>query len=300
MDDQAARLRRIVSELRAGGRDGGRITDSLVPTRSIAVTSGKGGVGKTNLTTNLALALAQRKYRVLVLDADLGLANVDIAMGLIPKYNLVHVVKGEKTLEDVIVTGPLGVSIIASGSGIFELANLDDRRRIRLLESLATLKSRFDWLLIDTSAGLGRNVLGFVLAADEVLVVTTPEPTALADAYSMIKVIFQRNPSAQVRLVVNMARDEVEAREVADKVTVLAHRFLGAVVRPLGYVLKDAHVGEAVREQNPLVMLYPNAPAARCFHNLAQQLTNGKVAAPKSDLKGFFTRVVDFLNKPII
>lgn len=263
----------------------------------IVVTSGKGGVGKTNVTVNLALALAQRKQRVLVLDADLGLANVDIAMGLLPKYNLMHVLRGELSLEEIIVTGPLGVSVIASGSGIKELANLDDARRERLLLSLASLKRAYDWLVIDTSAGLGKNVLGFVLAADETLVVTTPEPTAMLDAYSMIKVIFQENPDAQVRLVVNMVRDDGEAREVSDKMTVLAHRFLGAAIAPLGYVVRDPKVGEAVREQTPLLMMYPSTPAARCIQTLALKLTDGRSGAPQTDLRGFFTRVVDLLRK---
>jgi flagellar biosynthesis protein FlhG len=295
VDDQAARLRKLVAELRSG-RPGARITRTLVPTRVIAVTSGKGGVGKTNITTNLALALAQRKQRVLVLDADLGLANVDVAMGLLPRYNLSHVLRGEMELEEIITTGPLGVSIIASGSGVRELANLSDSARARLLESLAGLKADYDFLLIDTSAGLGRNVLGFVLAADEVLVVTTPEPTAFVDAYSMIKVIFQENPDACVRLVLNMVQNETEARDVSDKLTVLVHRLLGAAITPLGYVLRDERVGEAVREQTPLLILYPGSPAARCVHSLAAHLTNGRQGAPSSDLRGFFSRVVDRLR----
>jgi len=295
MEDQAARLRKLVAELRSG-KSPARITRTLVPTRVIAVTSGKGGVGKTNVTTNLALALAQRKQRVLVLDADLGLANVDVAMGLLPRYNLAHVLRGEMELEEIITTGPLGVSIIASGSGVRELANLSDAARSRLLESLASLKADYDFLLIDTSAGLGRNVLGFVLAADEVLVVTTPEPTAFVDAYSMMKVIFQENPRARVRLVLNMVATEAEARDVADKLTVLAHRLLGAAITPLGYILRDERVGESVREQTPLLILYPASPAARCIHSLAAHLTNGRGSAAQSDLRGFFSRVVDLLK----
>lgn len=295
MDDQAARLRRLVAETRAG-RDGARLTRAVVPTRVVAVTSGKGGVGKTNVTANLALALAQRRQRVLVLDADLGLANVDIAMGLLPRYNLAHVLRGELELEDVITIGPLGVHLIASGSGIRELANLSDAARTRLLESLAGLKSEYDWLLIDTSAGLGKNVIGFVMAADEVLVVTTPEPTALADAYSMIKVIFQERPRARVRLVMNMVRDEAEAREVADKITVLAHRFLGASVLPLGHVVRDPRVGEAIREQTPFLLLYPGSPPARCVHALAATLADGRSPSANADLRGFFSRVMDFIG----
>ncbi len=296
MEDQASRLRRLVAATRGQAQAGLSVTDSLVPTRAVAITSGKGGVGKTNMTVNLALALAQRKQRVLVLDADLGLANVDVAMGLLPKYNLAHVIRGVRQLEDIIVTGPLGISVIASGSGIRELANLDDAARNRLLASLAGLKSSYDFLLIDTSAGLGRNVLGFVLAADEVLLVTTPEPTALLDAYSMIKVVFQENPEARIRVVVNMVEDESEAREAADKLTVAAHRFIGVAVSPLGYVLRDPRVSEAVKEQTPFLQLFPHTPAARCIHTLALQLTNGRRAAVRSDLRGFFSRVVDRLR----
>ena len=270
---------------------------TLVPTRTLAVTSGKGGVGKTNVTVNLALALAQRKQRVLILDADLGLANVDIAMGILPRYNLAHVLHGVKTLEEIIEIGPLGVSVIASGSGVSELANLEDKERGKLLESLAGLKSRYDYLLIDTSAGLNRNVLGFVLAADEVLVVTTPEPTAMLDAYSMIKVVLQENPRASVRTIINMVRDEAEAREVSDKLVVLAHRFIGAAISSLGYVVRDTHVTEAVREQVPLLQLYPGAAASRCIQGFAAQLTNGRGAAAAGDLRGFFSRVVDAMTR---
>ena len=295
MEDQASRLRKLVAEMRSG-KARGRITRAIAPTRALAVTSGKGGVGKTNIAINLALALAQRKQRVMVLDADLGLANVDIAMGLLPRYNLMHVIQGEKSLEEIIVTGPLNISVIASGSGIRELANLSDVSRERLLDALVNIKADYDFLIIDTSAGLGRNVLGFVLAADDILVVTTPEPTALLDAYSMIKVLFQENPEARINLVVNMVKDESEAREVADKLTVLVHRFLSGAITPLGYIMRDVHVGEAVREQTPFLMLYPSSVASKCIQTIALKLTNGRPGA-RSDIKGFFTRVVDLLRK---
>jgi len=296
VEDQAARLRKLVAAVRTGKTEA-RVTDELVPTRAITITSGKGGVGKTSLTINLAIALAQRKQRVLLLDADLGLANVDIAMGLLPRYNLMHVITGEKSLEEIIIEGPLGVSVIASGSGVRELANLSDDGRNRLLESLTTLKKRYDFLLIDTSAGLGRNVLGFVLAADESLVVTTPEPTALLDAYSMVKVVFQENGEARMQLVVNMVRDEAEAREVSDKMTMLVHRFLGKVVEPGGWIVRDPNVGEAVREQTPLLMLYPGSPASRCIQSLGARIASGREAGARSDLRGFFTRVMSLLGR---
>jgi len=294
--DQAARLRRLVAEVR-GGRTTARVTDAIIPTRVVAITSGKGGVGKTSLSINLGLALAQRKQKVAILDADLGLANVDIAMGLLPKYNLAHVIRGERTLEEIIIEGPFGISVIASGSGVSELANLSDDKRDILLSSLAGLKRRYDFLIIDTSAGLGRNVLGFVLAADEVLVVTTPEPTSFIDAYSMIKVVLQENPDARVKLVINMVRDEAEAREVGDRLVLLANRFLGATVTPEAFIVRDPSVGEAVREQTPLLMLYPNCAAAKCIHSLAAKLASGRAAGAKSDLRGFFSRVVDLIRR---
>src|SRR6185369_6115684 len=174
--------------------------------RVIAVTSGKGGVGKTNITVNLALALSRKGLKVLLMDADMGLANVDVLFGIIPKHTLVSVLNGQKTLKEIIVEGPEGVRIVASGSGgVQELADLNESQRNKFLQALMELQHESDVILVDTGAGLHRNVLAFAIAAEEVLIVTTPEPTALMDAYGMMKVLHREKKDPVIRVLVNMA-----------------------------------------------------------------------------------------------
>jgi flagellar biosynthesis protein FlhG len=212
MDDQAHGLRVLAKTARSAGE----LEDTVLVSprkaaRTIAITSGKGGVGKTNFTTNLALLLAQTGQRIIVLDADLGLANLHVVLGVAPKFHLEHVIRGEKTLKEILYPAANGIQIIAGGTGIAELANLTNERRERFIDGLAELDSMADVILIDTGAGLSHNVLGFLFASDEVIVITTPEPTAIADAYATIKVVSRDNPDARIRLVVNMANSDMEA-----------------------------------------------------------------------------------------
>jgi flagellar biosynthesis protein FlhG len=258
MSDQANRLRELMRQNRKGA--GGNVdrpssaTQALEPAdavtatvasvtmsaspvlpsgsnaRVIVVTSGKGGVGKTNITVNLALALAKREKRTVLFDADLGMANVDVILGVSPKATLGDVIAGRKTLEEILL--PVGeyMHIVPGGSGIHELADLDQQQLEGFVRDLAGLEDRADFILVDTGAGISRGVLNFVLAAHEVLVVTTPEPTAITDAYGLIKAIDQHNPLAQVRLIINMAESEQEARAVAQKLIMIVDRFLDVEV----------------------------------------------------------------------
>src|SRR5690554_1344524 len=202
MRDQAVGLRKLVNK--------GQKSNSRV----IVVASGKGGVGKTNIAVNLALALRQLDNCVALIDVDLGLANVDIVLGITPPYNLGHVFRGEKTLVEIIEDGPLGIKLLAGGSGMSELANLTGWRLEQFVKSLDELNREFDFVVLDTGAGIGQNVLSFALATDEVLVVTTPEPTAITDAYGLIKVVFQRNPQAQIRLIVDRKSTRLNSSHV--------------------------------------------------------------------------------------
>lgn len=278
-------------------------SDTAVPSsrqvaRVVAITSGKGGVGKTNFSSNLAITLASRGQRVILVDADLGLANVHVVLGIMPRFHLEHVMQGEKTLKEVLYPGPGGIHIIGGGSGLTELANLDETRRAQFIHSLSELDSLADVVLLDTGAGLSHNVLGFLCAVDEVIVVTTPEPTAITDAYATIKVLSQENPRAQQRLVINMAQSEAEAQAAAQRLQGIARRFLQRDLDCLGYLPHDLAVSRAVRAQQPFTLFQPNAPAARAITQIAARLGYDEPPASThtAGVNGLLTRMQRFFK----
>lgn len=264
--------------------------------RIVAVASGKGGVGKTNVAVNLSLALVEMGYRVGLIDVDLGLANADIVLGLSPIYNLGHVFRGEKTLQDIVVEGPLGLKLLAGGSGVSDLANLNGWRLEVFVNSLEQLNREFDFVFLDTSAGIHRNVMSFVLATSEVLVVTTPEPTSITDAYGLIKVIYQENPKAQIRLIVNMARSPNEAELVVNKLNSVLREFVKREVEYLGYILYEQQVNKAVAEQLPILLAFPSSMTSRSLKRMARILAGERPDPLHMGIKGFFSRVYDFLH----
>ncbi|GAB4255260.1 MAG: MinD/ParA family protein [Deferrisomatales bacterium] len=268
MKDQAAKLRQLAARSRAEAvaaqvSAGGRV---------LAVTSGKGGVGKTNVVANLGTALARRGRSVTVIDADFGLANLDILLNLNPPRNLGHLVRGEADAEEIVVHAGAGFRVVPGASGLEALADLDAQERERLLAALAPLTGDADFVLLDTSAGIGRNVVDLCLAAGEVLLVTNPEPTSLTDAYGLVKVLWARDPGVAVRLVVNSVAGAAEARRVHAKLGEVAGRFLGGQLSYLGHIVRDPCVGRAAQRQLAFVAAYPRSPAARCVEALASAL----------------------------
>jgi len=240
--------------------------------RTVAVTSGKGGVGKSTLATNLAILCARAGKRVLLVDADLSLANIDLLLGMIPKYNLGDVLSGKRAIEEVVVETPYGIKLLPASSGLDRLADLDDFSREKLLRELSKFEDSCDLLILDTATGIGRQTLHFAGAADEVAIVTTPEPTAFSDAYATLKVLANRSRCGQPFLVVNRASSAEEARRTAKRIQTVAHRFLGFEPELLGYVPEDATVGTSVLRQEPLVSLFPQSPAAQALLNLTDRL----------------------------
>ena len=296
MQDQAENLRQLVERLNTPvGAEKPIATHTNC--RVIAITSGKGGVGKTNISVNFALAMATRGKKVLLFDADMGLANVDVMMGIIPQFNLAHVLNGQKTLAEIVTDGPNGIKLVASGSGgIRELADLNDEQRDKFLNALLALQSQSDLILIDTGAGLHRNVMAFVLAAEEVVIVTTAEPTSLMDAYGMIKILYREKKNPVISVIVNMASNQAEADEAGRKLSILARRFLNLEIDYLGFVPRDPSMIRAVKEQKPVILSAPTSPAAISIHRLAEAILLGKSLKNSSNLVGFFQRVTQIFG----
>lgn len=264
--------------------------------RVIAVTSGKGGVGKTSTSVNLAIALAARDQRVVILDADLGLANVEVLLGLSSIYNIEHVIEGERKLIDVLVKGPGGIEIVPGSSGLAKVADLNPVGRKRLLDGLAEVQQNADFIILDTMAGIGRNAVSFAIAADEVLLVSTPEPSSIVDAYAMLKTIHGHHEDAIVRLVVNMAASPEQAKAVAAKLAGVSQQYLGRNLAMLGYIPRDPHVSQAVMQSAPFTLKYPNAPASKYMHHLANRLMHQQVESGPRNRDGFLRRFAQSLG----
>ena len=299
MGDQAARLRQLVDkseyEVQAPQVSQNRTLSALGP-RVIAVTSGKGGAGKTNITVNLAIALKQAGQRVLVIDADLGMANVDVVLGSMSKKHLLNLLEKDTELRDVLIDGPYGVRYISGGSGIEKAADFTYEERQRLMQKLTACGQMADIILIDTGAGLGKNVMDFILAADEVLLVTTPEPTALTDAYAVLKAYSMYASNKNIKLLVNRVYDEAESREVVAKLQQTSTRFLNMSLDCVGYVFEDTAVMKSVRQQQPFLAAQPGSVAARCIHGLANSLLFGSKMTVKRGWKGFLRQIFNFAH----
>lgn len=240
--------------------------------RTLAITSGKGGVGKSNVAVNVALEWAALGRRVSLLDADLALANADVLLGLNPQYHLGHVLHGQRTLQEIIIEVAYGLRLIPGGSGVEELANLARHQHTRLISELQELESEADCMIIDTAAGIAENVTGVLHAADEVIIVTTPDPTAVVDAYAVIKVLHQQNPSKPLWVIVNDVVGIGDAERIFAQLQSAVTRFLGRKLAMLGTIPRDAQLAEAVREQVPVVLYAPDAPASRSLRLIAKQL----------------------------
>ncbi len=266
-------------------------SDAVLPThlphpsprcRTIAFTSGKGGVGKSNLVLNAGVLLSRRGRRVAILDGDLGLANLTVLLGQTPRHDLRDVLSGDKRLGEILLEGPYGLVVVPAGSGVAELAHLDEEQRGDLLQQVRALEEAVDFLLIDTGAGINETVLTLVLASDEAVVVTLPEPTALADAYALMKVIVRQRPSYPFHVLVNMARDADQARQVHRSLGEILLRFLGYRPGDAGFVLMDPAVGDAVVQQVPFAIRAPRSRASRCLDTLVDRLLGTRAPVDRS------------------
>ncbi len=271
MEDQAQKLRELMQAGAPSAAPQG--ASSQKRTRVITVTSGKGGVGKTNLSVNLALAYAQQGKRVIVLDADLGLANVNIMLNMIPKYNLYHVIRKQKTMREIILDTDYGIQIVAGASGFSKIANLSEEERQSFISELYSLAGA-DIIIIDTSAGVSSNVLSFVAAADDAIIITTPEPTAITDAYGIIKIIATEveNLNIGLKLVVNRVKSVLEGKKVAERIINISGQFLNLKVEYLGCIYEDPIVPASVIRQRPFILSDPKSKAAISVHHLVSRI----------------------------
>lgn len=257
------------------------------PLRTITVTSGKGGVGKTNVVASLAVAMRKQGKEVLILDADLGLSNIDVLFSLAPQYNIQHILSGEKKLEDVIVEGPHGIKILPASSGVQELTELDEFQRMRLIGEFEAYDGDIDVLLVDTGAGISSNVAFFCVASQEIIVVTSPEPTALTDAYALIKVLFTRYQEKDFSILVNSARNESDALDVFRRLSLAAEKFLNISLDYLGYIPFDDTVRQAVREQKAFIDVYPGCKASVKLSGIAAKIMDDNRNRVKGTLQLF-------------
>ncbi len=297
--DQADGLRQLVkrgSQGVGGAWPPGKSPCPPSRTRVISVTSGKGGVGKTNIVGNLAICFRRMGKRVLVLDGDLGLANIDIIFGLSPAYNIKHVVTGEKSLSEVVVQGPEDVKIIPAGSGVQDLVHLTQGQKLNLLNEFDALDEEFDIFLIDTGAGISSNVLYFGIAADERIVVATAEPTSITDAYALIKVMYTKHGTNTFKLLVNMVDREEEARAVFENLSNAVVRFLkGISLEYVGYIPRDGNLERSVREQCTVISRYPESISSKGFAGLASRLlTSEPNSSQDGNIKFFWKKLVNY------
>ncbi|MBB6430758.1 MinD/ParA family protein [Algisphaera agarilytica] len=295
--DQAAALRGLVEQYEQsnGPRGAGMTRAQPRLAQTLAITSGKGGVGKTTVTVNLAVQLARLGRRVVLLDADLGTANADVMCNVNARSTLAHVVAGQRELEDIIVDAPGGFRLVPGASGLANMANLSAHEHDRLNAQMRRLESSCDVLLIDTGAGVGPNVLSFCVAAERLLVVTTPEPTSITDAYAVIKTINAQTSHPDIRLLVNMVENEAEARAVFARINGVCQRFLGLSPNYAGHVVTDAKVSRAVRQRRPFVLDTPNTKASVCVLSLAHRLDRHAMD-PRRQSAGLIKKMASWLR----
>lgn len=283
MNDQATKLRRKVEQQGSN-------------TRIIAVASGKGGVGKSNITVNLGLTLQEMGKRVLLLDADLGMANLDILLGLTPSYNLSHVLKGKCKFEDALLHGPDGIDILPGTSGE-DLINISSTEVKRLIEASSHMESNYDIIIIDIGAGIHYSVTNFIMACDEAMIVLTPEPTAIMDAYSLIKFLANQKYKNKVGLIINQTSSQKEGNNVANRMQKVIMEYLKLDIEIMGYIPYDEDIRQSVKEQTPFIIAYPKSKAVGALKDVAAKMLDRVQSTESRGMKGFMYRIVGIFNR---
>lgn len=285
--DQAAKLRKLVREKKEEVVK----VETKKTAKILSVTSGKGGVGKTSLSVNIAASLGKEDLRVLLIDADLGLSNVEIMLGVTPSYTLKDVIKNGRAIEEVIINGPYNIDFISGGNGFLELAELSEIEREEILIKIHKLEELYDIIIIDTGAGISKNVTAFLTISDEIIVVTNSEPTALTDAYSIIKVITEEKLKQKIGLIINRVKNKNEYQQASDILINTGKKFLGEEIKSLGFVYEDPNVRKTIYKKTPFVIYYPNSVASDCVKEIISNLALKETGEKKSSMMDKFMRL---------
>lgn len=268
-------------------------------TRVMAITSGKGGVGKTNIVANLGYALSRMGKKVLVLDADLGLGNLDVLLGLTPSYNISHVVSGSRTIPEIVKTGPGGMAILPASSGVQELTQLSRKQQAEIMKELDRHVNAYDFMLIDTAAGISTNVMHFNISAQDIMVIVSPEPASITDAYALMKVMALKYSEKYFKLIVNSAEDRREAEEVHRQLSLVADRFLNITIEYFGYLPVDRNILKGVRHQKLVCEMFPGSDASRCFNLLAKKMLRSiQYKYPGNETNFFWDHLLQDVGDP--
>lgn len=286
MLDQAEALRKLIINEEEQNKN--------IKSKIITVTSGKGGVGKSNFVVNLAIALQNKGKKVLIFDADLGMGNDDVLMGLYPKYNIFDIIYTDLEIKDIIIEGINGVSLIPAGSALSKAQELEEEERKLFLGKLETL-DEYDYILMDTGAGVNRDVLSFIAASEELIIITTPEPTSITDGYSLIKATDHYKLKNKAKIIVNKAFSKEEGQETYNKFNRAVSRFLKIEIEYLGCILEDKKLVQSVRQQKPFMVLYPNCDASRGIEDISLKII-GQELNPSNGAKGLFKKLFNIFS----
>lgn len=295
MFDQASKLRKMFPDSGEEEKKG-EDKNSRHRSRVVSIASGKGGVGKTNITVNLGLALQKLDKDVLILDADMGMANVDVVMGMTARYHLGHVLKDKCSIEDALLQGPSGITVLPGASGVDDFTDIDIDEVKKLLELSAAIEEEFDFIIMDIGAGAHRGVVNFIRAADEIMVVLTPEPTSVMDAYSLLKILSDYALSSRLNLVVNQVENRREGEDVTERMENAIRKYLEIDVDNSALIPYDSALRKSVKKQNPMMEIYPNSKAGKAFSQLAEIMAFGAEKEKSRGMKGFVYRMLGFFR----
>lgn len=283
MIDQAKQLREKVQQKKS--------KKERRQTRIIAVTSGKGGVGKSNFALNFALSLIQQNRKVLIFDVDLGFANVDVLLGRSPKESIATMIEKDLSIWDIVEEGPNDLLFISGGNGFNDLFQLDEKKMNKFFSELSTIQGFVDYIILDTGAGLSYENMRFILAADDVILVTTPEPTSITDAYSVVKMVHAKDQNVHMKLIINQCTSEKEGKQTADNFKKVTEQFLNKQIGTLGFIPSDINVSNAVKKQIPFLLAFPNSHASQAMQNVTREFL--QLAVPyKLGIKGFLLKML--------